>query len=44
MKYFSRFEPEWEMMFSLTMAKQKQAVAFNSESMRDWLLTNSDLL
>ena len=44
MKYFSRFEPEWEMMFSLTMAKQKQSVAFNSEAMRDWLLTNSDLL
>jgi len=43
MKYFSRFEPEWEMMFSLTMAKQKQAVAFNSDALRDWLLTTSDL-
>jgi hypothetical protein len=44
MKYFARFEPEWQMMFSLTMAKQKQGVAFNSPSFRDWLLENSDLI
>ncbi len=44
MKYISRFEPEWEMMFTLSMAKSKQSVAFTSEAMRDWLLANSDLL
>lgn len=44
MKYISRFEPEWEMMFTLSMAKSKQSVAFSSPTMRDWLLTNSDLL
>ncbi len=44
MKYISRFEPEWEMMFTLSMAKSKQSVAFTSSTMRDWLLTNSDLL
>jgi len=44
MKYISRFEPEWEMMFTLSMAKSKQSVAFTSPTMRDWLLANSDLL
>lgn len=44
MKYISRFEPEWEMMFTLSMAKSKQSVAFSSPTMRDWLLANSDLL
>jgi hypothetical protein len=44
MKYISRFEPEWEMMFTLSMAKNKQSVAFSSPTMRDWLLANSDLL
>ncbi len=46
MKYISRFEPEWEMMFTLSMAKSKQSVAFSSPEFRDKLLgmTNSDLL
>ena len=44
MKYIARFEPEWEMMFSLSMAKTKQPLAFSSPDFRDWLLTNSDLL
>lgn len=46
MKYISRFEPEWEMMFTLGLAKNKQSVAFSSPEFRDKLLgmTNSDLL
>ncbi len=46
MKYISRFEPEWEMMFTLSMAKSKQSVAFSSPDFRDKLLgmTNSGLL
>ena len=46
MKYISRFEPEWDMMFSLGLAKGKQSVAFSSPDFRDKLLemTNSGLL
>ena len=46
MKYISRFEPEWEMMFTLGLAKNKQSVAFSSPEFRDKLLgmSNSDLL
>jgi hypothetical protein len=46
MKYISRFEPEWEMMFTLDLAKNKQSVAFSSPEFRDKLLgmTNSGLL
>jgi len=44
MKYISRFEPEWEMMFVLGLAKNKQSIAFSSPDMRDKLLEMSDLI
>jgi hypothetical protein len=46
MKYISRFEPEWEMVFTLDLSKNKQSVAFSSLEFRDKLLgmTNSGLI
>ena len=44
MKYISRFEPEWEMMFVLGLSKNKQSIAFSSPEFRDKLLGMSDVI
>lgn len=46
MKYLERFEPEWQTVFALNVAKNpdKQAIAFSSNEFRSWLQRNEDLL
>lgn len=46
MQYLTRFEPEWQVVFGINLAKNptKQAVGFSCAAFRDWLTANSDLL
>lgn len=46
MEYLERFEPEWQTVFALNVAKSqdKQAIAFSSAAFRSWLQRNEDLL
>lgn len=46
MAYLERFEPEWQTVFALNVAKSpdKQAIAFSSNEFRQWLQRNEDLL
>jgi hypothetical protein len=46
MQYLERFEPEWQTVFALNVAKSpdKQAIAFSSTEFRSWLQKNEDLL
>lgn len=46
MKYLSRFEPEWQAVFAVQIAKtpSKQSIAFSSKAFADWVASNQDLL
>lgn len=46
MKYLERFEPEWQSVFAIQIAKtpSKQGVAFSSKAFADWVSKNQDLL
>jgi len=46
MEYLTRFEPEWQSVFAINLAKtpSKQAIAFNSRAYVEWLEKNQDLL
>lgn len=43
-KYLSRFPAEWQAVFCVNLANQKQALAFSSEEFNVWLADNADLL
>lgn len=46
MEYLERFEPEWQAVFAINIAKtpSKQAVAFSCKAFADWVAKNQDLL
>lgn len=46
MEYLERFEPEWQSVFAINIAKtpSKQAVAFSCKAFADWVAKNQDLL
>jgi hypothetical protein len=46
MKYMERFEPEWQAVFAINVAKtpSKQALAFSNTEFAKWLAKNQDLL
>jgi len=46
MKYMERFEPEWQAVFAINVAKtpSKQAMAFSNAEFTKWLAKNQDLL
>jgi hypothetical protein len=46
MKYMERFEPEWQAVFAINVAKtpSKQATAFSNADFTKWLAKNQDLL
>jgi hypothetical protein len=46
MQYLERFDPEWQAVFAINIAKtpSKQALAFSSRSFADWVAKNQDLL
>jgi len=46
MDYVERFDPEWQAMFCIHMARNptKQQVAFRSEKFKTWAINNADLL
>jgi hypothetical protein len=46
MKYMERFEPEWQAVFAINVAKtpSKQAMAFSNADFTKWLAKNQDLL
>jgi len=46
MNYVQRFEPEWQALFAISMAKSKtkQSIAFRSRAFAEWAQRNEDLL
>jgi hypothetical protein len=46
MDYLSRFEPEWQAVFAINIAKtpSKQSIAFSCRAFADWVAKNQDLL
>ena len=46
MQYLERFEPEWQAVFAINIAKSmaKQQVAFSCKAFSDWVAKNEDLL
>jgi hypothetical protein len=46
MVYLERFEPEWQAVFAINIAKapSKQSIAFSSKAFADWVAKNQDLL
>jgi len=46
MQYLERFDPEWQAVFAINIAKTngKQAIAFSNKSFADWVAKNQDLL
>lgn len=46
MEYLERFEPEWQAVFVINIAKTptKQAIAFSCKAFSDWVAKNQDLL
>jgi len=46
MEYLQRFEPEWQAVFAINIAKtpSKQAIAFSSKAFAEWVAKNQDLL
>jgi hypothetical protein len=46
MTYLQRFEPEWQAVFAINIAKSttKQIIAYRSKPFADWLAKNQDLL
>jgi len=46
MEYLERFEPEWQAVFAVNIAKtpSKQAIAFGCKKFSDWVAKNQDLL
>lgn len=46
MKYVQRFEPEWQALFAISVAKSKtkQSIAFTSAAFAEWVQRNEDLL
>jgi len=44
-EYLEQFEPEWQSVFAINLAKSsKQALAFGNQKFADWLAKNQDLL
>jgi hypothetical protein len=46
MEYLQRFDPEWQAVFAINLAKtqSKQALAFSSSAFANWVAKNQDLL
>jgi MoxR-like ATPase len=46
MQYLERFDPEWQAVFAINIAKtaSKQAIAFSCKAFADWVAKNQDLL
>jgi hypothetical protein len=45
MEYLSRFDPEWQAVFAINIARSnKQSVAFSAKAFSDWVSRNEDLL
>jgi hypothetical protein len=46
MEYLDRFEPEWQAVFAINIAKTplKQGIAFTSSAFSKWVSKNQDLL
>ena len=46
MKYLERFQPEWQAVFAVSIAKAptKQAIAFSCKAFADWVARNQDIL
>jgi hypothetical protein len=46
MEYLERFDPEWQAVFAINIAKtpSKQAIAFGAKAFADWVAKNQDLL
>jgi hypothetical protein len=46
MTYLERFEPEWQSVFAINIAKTptKQNIAFSCKAFADWVAKNQDLL
>jgi hypothetical protein len=46
MAYLERFEPEWQSVFAINIAKTptKQNIAFSCKAFADWVAKNQDLL
>ena len=45
MQYLSRFDPEWQAVFAINIARSnKQGVAFSAKAFSDWVSKNEDLL
>jgi len=46
MEYLGRFEPEWQAVFAINIAKtpSKQSIAFSCKAFADWVAKNQDLL
>jgi hypothetical protein len=45
MNYLKRFEPEWQAVFAVSLARSNnQAIAFKSKAFSEWLRENSDIL
>lgn len=46
MKYLERFEPEWQAVFAVNIAKApaKQSIAFSCKAFATWVAVNQDLL
>ena len=46
MEYLKRFEPEWQAVFAINIAKtpSKQSIAFSEKAFADWVAKNQDLL
>ena len=46
MQYLERFEPEWQAVFAINVAKtpSKQSIAFSSTAFAAWVAKNQDLL
>jgi hypothetical protein len=45
MTYLKRFEPEWQAVFAVSLARSpNQQIAFHSKAFSEWLRENSDIL
>ena len=46
MQYLERFEPEWQAVFAIQLAKTqaKQSIAFSCKAFADWVARNQELL
>jgi len=46
MEYLERFEPEWQAVFAINIAKtpSKQSIAFSCKAFANWVAKNQDLL